>query len=245
MQFSVCALGDTNYEQFCAFGKVVDARMETLGAKRVLDRVDCDTDYDGPFATWVERVFNSFSNTPVAVTSIEVSSLGEDDELKNRSTPGTKANPFIASLTLNQLLTAASAAKETRHFEININGLNYEVGDALGVVPTNDIALVDAVLGTGQWSSDDTLRHDLLNRYDLTNPGKDLLQAVAERAKHDELLTLLKPDRSADLKKWLYGRDVLDVLQLSQAWRLERCRLRRTAQEATAAPVFHRLQLEG
>lgn len=214
MQFSVCALGDTNYEQFCAFGKVVDARMETLGAKRVLDRVDCDTDYDGPFATWVERVFNSFSNTPVAVTSIEVSSLGEDDELKNRSTPGTKANPFIASLTLNQLLTAASAAKETRHFEININGLNYEVGDALGVVPTNDIALVDAVLSTGQWSSDDTLRHDLLNRYDLTNPGKDLLQAVAERAKHDELLTLLKPDRSADLKKWLYGRDVLDVLRL-------------------------------
>lgn len=212
MQFSVCALGDTNYEQFCAFGKVVDARLEALGAKRVLDRVDCDTDYDAAFATWTEAALASLSSSSSAAPAIAVSA--PVDATPAEAVVGTKANPFIASLTANELLTAASAAKETRHFEININGLNYEVGDALGVVPTNNIALVDAVLSAAQWSSDDALRHDLLNRFDLTNPGKDLLQTVAERAKHDELLTLLKPDRSADLKKWLYGRDVLDVLQL-------------------------------
>jgi sulfite reductase (NADPH) flavoprotein alpha-component len=54
----------------------------------------------------------------------------------------------------------------------------------------------------------------LQTRLDLTNPSKDMLLAIAERSRNDELLALLKPERSADLKAWLYGRDVLDVLQL-------------------------------
>ena len=32
VEFSVCALGDTSYDQFCQTGKDVDARLEKLGA---------------------------------------------------------------------------------------------------------------------------------------------------------------------------------------------------------------------
>ena len=52
--FSVCALGDTSYELFCESGKEWDKRFEELGGKRLLDRVDCDVDYDKPAATWTE-----------------------------------------------------------------------------------------------------------------------------------------------------------------------------------------------
>ena len=49
-RFSVLGLGDTSYEEFCKMGKDFDARLETLGAKRIYDRVDCDVDYDDDFA---------------------------------------------------------------------------------------------------------------------------------------------------------------------------------------------------
>ena len=54
--FSVCALGDTSYELFCESGKEWDTRFESLGATRLVDRVDCDVDYDAPSAVWTELV---------------------------------------------------------------------------------------------------------------------------------------------------------------------------------------------
>jgi sulfite reductase (NADPH) flavoprotein alpha-component len=127
---------------------------------------------------------------------------------------GTKANPYAARLVANQLLTSASAAKETRHFEININGLNYEPGDAIGIVPENDVTLVNAIMDHGGWAKDDELRHALLHKHDITNPSRDLIQAIAARTKNNDLTALIDPARSADLKQWLYGRDVLDLFQL-------------------------------
>ncbi len=52
LNFSVLALGDTNYEQFCAAGKKIDARLETLGAKRIHPLADCDLDYEAKSKTW-------------------------------------------------------------------------------------------------------------------------------------------------------------------------------------------------
>ncbi len=54
--FSVCALGDTSYELFCESGKEWDQRFEELGGTRLVDRVDCDVDYDAPSAIWTESV---------------------------------------------------------------------------------------------------------------------------------------------------------------------------------------------
>ncbi len=50
--FSVLALGDTSYEFYCESGKDWDSRLQQLGATRLVDRVDCDVDYDSPAAAW-------------------------------------------------------------------------------------------------------------------------------------------------------------------------------------------------
>ncbi|MBX9925760.1 MAG: flavodoxin domain-containing protein, partial [Hyphomicrobiaceae bacterium] len=45
LRYSVLALGDTAYAEFCATGKRIDARLEALGAKRAVDRIDLDLDF--------------------------------------------------------------------------------------------------------------------------------------------------------------------------------------------------------
>jgi len=52
VSFSVLALGDTSYEFYCESGKDWDGRLQQLGATRLVDRVDCDVDYDSPAAAW-------------------------------------------------------------------------------------------------------------------------------------------------------------------------------------------------
>ena len=53
VEFGVLALGDTAYVEFCAIGKAIDARLEALGGKRVVDRVDCDLDFAEPAGQWI------------------------------------------------------------------------------------------------------------------------------------------------------------------------------------------------
>ena len=50
-----------------------------------------------------------------------------------------RSNPFPAHLLTNRRLNAPGSAKDTRHFEISLgsSAINYQVGDALGVVPSN------------------------------------------------------------------------------------------------------------
>jgi sulfite reductase alpha subunit-like flavoprotein len=55
VNFSVLALGDTSYELFCESGKEWDKRFEELGGTRLVDRVDCDVDYDQISQEWAEN----------------------------------------------------------------------------------------------------------------------------------------------------------------------------------------------
>ena len=52
VHFSVCALGDSSYEFYCESGKDWDEQFEKLGATRLIDRVDCDVDYESPASEW-------------------------------------------------------------------------------------------------------------------------------------------------------------------------------------------------
>jgi len=51
--FAVFGLGDSEYPDFCQCSKDFDAQLEKLGAKRILDRIDCDVDFDDEFKDWI------------------------------------------------------------------------------------------------------------------------------------------------------------------------------------------------
>ena len=67
IQFSVLALGDTSYEQFCQCGKDFDTLLEKYGAERFAKRVDCDVDFEEPYESWIAEVQGTLKNTLKAV----------------------------------------------------------------------------------------------------------------------------------------------------------------------------------
>lgn len=165
IEFSVLALGDTNYTQFCEAGRLFDRRLEELGARRVRDRVDCDVDYDEPARAWFDGLIAKLTGgEAVGVPAGESEAAGGHD----------KANPFPARLKTNRLLNGVGAAKETRHFEIVLDGsgLEYEAGDALGVVPTNCPEFVQEILDAAGLAGEEavdgmSLRAALTQKYCL------------------------------------------------------------------------------
>jgi sulfite reductase (NADPH) flavoprotein alpha-component len=230
LSYSVLALGDKNYAEFCGAGKKFDERLEKLGAKRIHPRVDCDLDYETPARNWMEGVWPALCATVKGSESAVSSngSLPHTDSLNTRSlitSPAySRTNPFPARLITNRKLNAHGSAKDTRHFEIALEGsdLAYEVGDALGVMPQNCPALVDEIIRTlgcdGEEAVTDpsgketSLRSALIRCYQITRPGSSFLQSVAEKADDAELKSLLEPGLKAELDKFLHGREVIDLL---------------------------------
>jgi len=179
--FSVFALGDTSYEQFCKFGKDIDERLAALGAKRIYERSDADTDYEQTFQTWCSGAIGALASVAgeggfiePAQSAATVPMSTTDSEEKKYS----KKKPFLAKLVENRLLSRAGSEKEVRHFTIGLDAsITYEPGDALGVIPQNNPAVVDKILQTRGFASDTpieigegrtlSLRQALVEIYDL------------------------------------------------------------------------------
>jgi sulfite reductase (NADPH) flavoprotein alpha-component len=155
LHFAVLGLGDKNYADFCGASKKFDARFEFLGAKRLIPRAECDVDYETVAKAWMENLWLALGN--VALVSKQVPVVAGDalapvttdrEPTKANKPAWTRANPFPARLKTNRLLNQPGSAKDTRHFEIVLegSGLSYEVGDALGVMPQNCPVLVEDLL---------------------------------------------------------------------------------------------------
>ena len=137
----------------------------------------------------------------------------------------SRKNPFPAKLKTNRSLTGPGSAKDTRHFEIDLadSGLAYEVGDSLGVFPTNNPVLVEEILGalgfTGEEEVTDPngntikIREALTRSYVITEKDKKLLAAIAEKdptAAH--FIPMTTPEGRAELEAYVAGREVIDPL---------------------------------
>lgn len=61
LSYSVLALGDSSYPDYCKCGSDFDQRLSCLGARRMTPIVECDVDYDKPFATWISQVERALS----------------------------------------------------------------------------------------------------------------------------------------------------------------------------------------
>lgn len=218
MHFAVLAIGDTGYDGFCQAGKFIDMRLEQLGAKRVVDRIDCDIDYEEPSSEWIGSAMPQFAASAGSSGTV-LESAPEAPVI-----PGSnKQNPYAAALVTNKRLSGEQSAKDIRHFEFDLSdsGLKYEAGDALGVIPVNDAGLVSLLLSelkadyeTPVPGFDRSLGDLLTYQFEISEPSRKLIEWVGQHTTNQELLHVLQHDDKDTLANWLWGKDTLDLLQL-------------------------------
>jgi len=213
LSYSVLALGDSNYPDFCQCGIEIDERMKALGAKPIVGRVDCDVDFDEEFESWLRAVQTAAGDVS---EQAESQSLDESEASEVVAQYGKK-NPFPARLLRNVNLNLKGSAKETRHLEFSLegSGLSYEPGDALAVVPRVDPGYVTDLLSSAGFSGSEpvgskSLVSALQEDYDCVSLSLKVLKGYAALSGKVELEELAA-DRSR-FKDYAWGRQIIDLL---------------------------------
>ena len=217
LRYAVCGLGDTSYEKFCQIGKDFDAKLESLGAKRIAAREDCDVDFEDGFTAWLDRSLTALA------PGVSVVSEPTPAAAPTTSAFGLK-NPFPAEVLENIVLNGKGSAKETVHVELSLagSGLSYEPGDALAVIPCNADDVVAALLQAAKLAGDESietkasgkkalaeaLREDL----DITGLSRAVLTKLNEASPHPQLTALLEESAKEQLKNYNYGREIVDAI---------------------------------
>jgi sulfite reductase (NADPH) flavoprotein alpha-component len=215
LTYGVLALGDTSYDEFCQAGKLVDTRLEQLGAKRLGARVDCDVDFEDAAEAWIAATIPDAGSVSAAAPAAEA------PPKKEKSGWGRK-NPYLSTMLDNHVVSGAKSAKEIRHiaFDLGNSGMTYEAGDALGVMPVNAPDLVQAWLdrlGAGAETdiSGQQLGDLLTTGLEIMAPSRDLIRAIEPLAKNDELSHIVGNGEKEALEHYLWSKDALDLLNLN------------------------------
>ena len=227
LNYAVLALGDTSYDEFCQAGKLIDMRLEQLGAKRMAQRVDCDVDFEDIAASWLDETIPVSNETVQG--SVPLKQKADDNTTKeSKGVRWTRKNPFPSTLLENRLLSGQGSSKEIRHIEFDLaeSDIEYEAGDALGVMPSNDPDLVSrllqriGVLGSQQVKGNDhSLDYLLANKLEISSPSREFVHKLASHT-NNEVLNDAMVDKSK-LEKFLWGKDILDLLDFVPNFKID------------------------
>lgn len=215
-QYSILAIGDSSYDQFCQAGIDWDNRLAELGANRIYERADYDIGLDEIAENWMNSVIPMMGEgaSPIVIAT----EIG-----KTENPQFNHKNPFSAKMLTQRLLTAEKSSKETWHYEISLKGsdLTYQAGDALNIVPQNCPTLVvDIIKAIGcKGDEDEPVKGELMplsealrTHFEIKHPGRKLLQEIALRSGDQHLNNLMQSTEKEKLADYLWGRDILDLL---------------------------------
>jgi sulfite reductase (NADPH) flavoprotein alpha-component len=224
--FAVLALGDSSYFQFCKTGKDFDEQLEKLGAKRLVPRIACDVDFEETAESWLKTTLPAFGSKAVVVEKAAPKfrmSLPKQHEKTDSDHKFSKKNPFSAPVFEKILLHGKGSKRQTLHIELsteNVEGLEYEPGDAAGILPVNSPEIINEVLRVTGFKADETVTlngkskqlYDALQReFELSKITVDVVTRFLALYPNNQLQQLTED--ATKFKEYLEGRDIVDLFQ--------------------------------
>lgn len=217
LRYAVLALGDSTYREFCGAGRLLDERLSLLGATRLIDRVECDVDYDEPAARWRDAVLSLL----VPETALATAQVGPLDSKEARL---RRCGVVEAVVAESRLLVGQGSTKATRHIELAFadEGVAYQPGDALGVIVENDPGVVAKVLAAAELAADQVIGLDggrlplseaLRRHYEITTATPRFLEAWAALSGSGELAALLPASQAEARTTYLQYHHIVDIVR--------------------------------
>jgi sulfite reductase (NADPH) flavoprotein alpha-component len=220
VRYSVLALGDSTYEKYCEAGKRIDRRLEELGASRISPRIDCDIDYEEPAATWSATLADllakdaGVAKAAAFPTAVSAKTVATHD----------KRNPFPATVLENIRIVGRHSTKETRHVELDLSGsgLNYQPGDALGFVASNDARLVEELLeavgiaaetAVTVKNSSLSLASALTSRFEISIGSPRFIEQWSRLSGAKELEILNGDSAASERVQFLAANHIIDIVR--------------------------------
>ena len=221
LSFAVVGLGDSSYPKFCQAGIDFDTKLAELGGERLLDRLDADVDFESVVDEWIDRAVVTLREVAGGETGVEVTAPTAITEASVEKS-FTKENPYTATLLKSHPLVTDDAGRMVVHVEIDLedSGLQYEVGDSLGVLTDNPGEVVSEVLELNGLSGDETIegrkglttiREALTEQCDLNQLTPKFMASYAASAGISELCGLL--DDKEKLKKYQAQTPVIGFIK--------------------------------
>jgi sulfite reductase (NADPH) flavoprotein alpha-component len=136
----------------------------------------------------------------------------------------TRNNPFLSTVRVNELQTAAGSEKETRHIELTLDeGMTYTPGDAVGINPENRAAEVAEVIAALGFKGDErvldhykveiSLEEALRTRLSIGKLARGSLKQYAKLAPGLESLhAMVNPENKARAEEYCWGREFIDLV---------------------------------
>ena len=216
VSYSVLALGDSSYPDYCKCGIEFDTRLSALGASRIYSRVDVDVDPDTPYAQWSTGVLATLAPTGAGIPA------GDEPSTDAEEVGYSKSNPYPAEVVQNYNLNGLGD-KQTHQVALSLGGsdLTYEVGDALGVYPLNSPDVVDEIIANLPFKASDvpvpdggevSLRDALIQHYDIGSLNKSMIQKWQAKSGSPFLRSLVAADDKKAYEDFCWGRDLIDLV---------------------------------
>ncbi|WDT85479.1 assimilatory sulfite reductase (NADPH) flavoprotein subunit [Alteromonas sp. 009811495] len=221
-KYAVLGLGDSSYEFFCQTGKDFDERLGKLGGKAIVERLDCDVDYEAEAEAWLSKLIESLKEDFSAASAPAVAAQTGAAVHGVAAQTYTKKAPFKASLIESLKITGRDSVKDIRHIEISLedSGITYQPGDALGVWFKNAPSLVSELIsllsldGNAEVvvaESSMPLSEALTSKLELTLSYPNFIKSY-QAATSSESLAALMEDK-AQLRTYMAERQIIDIVR--------------------------------
>ncbi|BFI91015.1 assimilatory sulfite reductase (NADPH) flavoprotein subunit [Enterobacterales bacterium endosymbiont of Anomoneura mori] len=207
IKYAIFGLGDKTYEKFCQTSKDFDKILFNLGAKRIIDRVDSDIEFEKVASDWRKKI-------------IKILKINKNINI-NKKHLYSKKNPFKAKIISKQKITGLYSNKNIQHIEIDLlnSKIKYNPGDALGIIHKNDPKLVDEILKLLNIEcnkkiefNNNFLTHKeiLINNFELLNNTIDIVEKYTKISNNKKLLKLLKNKNK--IKEYVKKTPIIEML---------------------------------